>query len=168
MVGCGNTDGVTKKATTTAPPTTGAPFPTVPRNVVPGGTPGPYSAVRVGQCLNDVAVNTQRDAATLQVGCEQAHRYEVYESLTYPIGGSKAPAAEAYPGETRVRNAAEQTCYERFPAFIGTDWTASEFDIQAWWPSATSWATTGDRNILCAVYLLGGGLTTGSVRGLAR
>ncbi len=160
----GDGDGAGATTTTTEPAPTTTTIPDGP----PEGTPASLDAVLDGQCLNHVPSPTQRNVATLVVGCDRPHIYEVYLTFRYPPGGDRAPAGAPYPGETTVRTTSEQHCYEQFEAWMGTPWTASEFDIQVWWPSEEGWVLGGDRKVLCGAYLLTGKLTVGSARGTAR
>ncbi len=166
--GCGGEDASSPRPTTTAAPTTQPPVPTVPADTPVEGGPISLAALAPGSCLNDAPNSAQRNVTALLVSCDQAHRYEISDVFTFPPGDKVAPRQAAYPGETQVRTSAEQACYERFEAWMGTPWTASEFDIQVWWPSEQSWLTNGDRKVACGVYLFDGGRTVGSAKGTAR
>jgi hypothetical protein len=124
--------------------------------------------VEQDQCLNDVPSPTQRSVAVLVVGCEMPHRYEVYLTFRFPPDGKPPPKGAPFPGDTEVRTASEHHCYDQFEGWMGGPWSASDYDIQVWFPSAESWATSADRKVLCAAYLLSGKLTVGSARGTAR
>jgi hypothetical protein len=165
-VGCGG-DGSSTPTSTTSSTVAGAPATIVP-NGPPEGVPSSIDGVEDGQCLNNVPSPTQRDVAVLLVGCDRPHRYEVYLTFRFPPGHDPAPKGAPYPGETPVRTASEQECYDQFAGWMGGPWSASEFDIQVWFPSADSWTTSADRKVLCAAYLLSGKLTVGSARGTAR
>lgn len=129
------------------------------------GTPSPVDQVLPGQCFNEVSDPTQRRFAVLVIGCEEPHMFEVYDRFDLRDERDRPyPASASYPGETPVRTAAEQGCYDRFESWMGIPWTASAFDIQTYWPSATSWRR-GDRVVTCTAYRFDGTPTTGTARG---
>lgn len=163
LASCG---GSKSAATPSGSTTTGAPTTTE----APGlkGQPSTIDKVAVGQCVNDVPDPNQRLSAVLALGCEQPHTYEIYQQFRYPVGAAPLPAGSAYPGETVVRKASEAECYAQFPAWMGSAWTESNFDIQTWWPSKVAWNTLNDRKVTCGGYLLSGNRSTGSARGTKR
>lgn len=165
---CSSKKATTATSTTKAPSTTRPGVSTVKAPEPPPGQPVGFKGLGVGQCLNDVAEPTQRAQAALAVGCEQPHRFEVYDILTYPFGAKKPDPAAPYPGETTVRNDSERACYERFAQYVGAEWTSSDYDIQVWWPSQQSWLTYTDRTIYCGLYVAQGGYSLGSGRGSGR
>ena len=157
--GCGGRSGDNGARTTTtdaAPTTTEA---------AAMGIPTTIDKILIGQCANDVPSREQRTVAVLSLGCELPHLYEVFAQFRYPPGAAPVPGGTPYPGETAVRTASEQACFDQFQPWMGTAWTASNYDIQTWWPSSSSWTTRGDRKVTCGAYLLSGKRTTGSVRG---
>ncbi|MFN8051894.1 MAG: septum formation family protein [Acidimicrobiales bacterium] len=127
----------------------------------------PTEAVLAGQCLNELPDPAQQPFAVMVVPCEESHTYEVYAQTKIDMG-TPTPNGTAYPGALAVANAAEAQCFAGFTAFMGIQWEASDYDIQTWWPSESSWSTKRDRSILCAVYRVTGGRTKGSVRGSAK
>ena len=165
---CGSEDAATPRPTTTAAPTTQPPVATVPADTPVEGNPISLAKLAAGSCLNDAPNTAQRNVTALLVSCDAAHRYEVSDVFTFPPDGKVAARQAPYPGETEVRTGAERACYDRFDGWMGTPWTASEFDIQVWWPSEQSWLTNGDRSVACGVYLFDGGRTIGSAKGTAR
>lgn len=127
----------------------------------------PTEAVIAGQCLDPVPDPAQQTVAVLVIPCEDHHTFEIYAQTKLDTGTPLASNAP-YPGASTVANAAERQCHDAFDEFMGSTWEESEYDIQAWWPSESSWATKKDRNILCGVYRVTGGTTKGSVRGSGR
>lgn len=155
------------------------------------GTVTRVDAVMPGMCFNALPGSKQKLVAVLLVGCEDPHTHEAFATFktrvpgvrvqptaapttTAADGGASSttgrapsttqPPATGYPGETRIRDDAEAQCVGAFEEWMGIPWTNSEYDVQSWWPSATSWAR-GDRSILCAAYRVTGGTTKGSARG---
>lgn len=158
VAGCsGSDDDGSGGATTTADVTT---------TTALVGTVTPTGSVLAGQCLNDVPDPEQQPFAVLVVPCEDSHTYEVYAQTDIQMDVPTGAGAD-YPGANEVANAAEAQCVSGFAAFMGIQWEASEYDIQAWWPSEASWTSERDRSILCAVYPVRGGTTKGSARGIA-
>jgi len=118
--------------------------------------------LEVGQCFELPRDDPgAEDRAVWVLSCTDPHTHEVYAVLTYD---GTAPKGGAYPGATVVQDWAEQSCYAGFEAFVGEAWTASDFDIETWWPSAESWARR-DRTVICTTYPSSGGRTTGTARG---
>lgn len=142
----------------TTPTTTVAPTTTNPRGTVSG-----IDDVLVGQCADDVPEPEQRNTAVIVVPCADPHTYEIYDQQEYFSEESTAPGV-AFPGDTIVSNVAENQCIAEFETFVGVRWEASEYDVQAWWPSADSWANANDRLVTCAVYRLNGEPSNGSAR----
>ena len=158
MTACGTSTPKAASSTTETAPTT-----TIDNT--PRGTATTIDKVAVGQCANDVPAKSQRVVAVLVIGCELPHIYEVYAQFKYPAGGTPPPSGAAYPGETVVRKASEQACYDQFQPWMGVAWTESNYDIQTWFPSAASWTATSDRKVTCGAFLMSGKRTTGSMKG---
>lgn len=117
-----------------------------------------------GQCLDALPDEAQQTYAVMVIPCEDPHTYEVYAQTKIDIG-SPTPPGTPYPGGLTVSNAAEAQCLSAFEQFMGLSWEESNYDVQAWWPSAESWTAKKDRTVLCGVYRVTGGTTKGSVRG---
>lgn len=144
-------------STTTAKPTT--------TTLVPRGILSRIDQILPGQCFDPVPDREQRPYAVLAIPCEQPHRNEVYDRIAFRgENGKPAPRGALFPGEAAVRTMAEDGCFTRFETWMGVPWTESDFDIETWFPSASSWAA-GDRSITCTVMEYRGRPTTGSVRG---
>jgi hypothetical protein len=131
--------------------------------LIPPGSPTPVDDVLPGQCFNQLPDPAQRPFAVLEIGCEAAHTYQVFDRFTYHDStGRPASSRVVYPGEAVVRAGAEQECYDNFKPWMGIAWTKSTYDIATWWPTVTSWAKS-DRSITCAVFKFTGRSTVGSV-----
>lgn len=128
-----------------------------------GGVLTATADVLAGQCFNQVPDPVQQPFAVFLVPCDEAHEFEAYSKTQIELGAPQ-PAGAPYPGSLEVANAAEAQCITGFSSFIGTSWETSEFDVQTWWPTETSWTQSNDRTILCAVYPVRGGVTTGTAR----
>jgi hypothetical protein len=131
--------------------------------LIPPGSPTPVDEVLPGQCFNQLPDPAQRAFAVLEIGCEVAHTYQVFDRLTYQgTDGKPASSKVPYPGEADVRAGAEQRCYDSFKPWMGIAWTKSTYDIATWWPTIASWSKS-DRSITCAVFKINGKSTVGSV-----
>lgn len=124
-----------------------------------------------GQCFNPVPDPTQQPYAVFVVACDDPHEFEAYSTTQLELG-EPTPPGTPYPGDLTVANAAEAQCLTGFASFVGLAWESSEYDVQAWWPSAESWTTTNDRSILCGVFRVTAGsdsaMTVGSARNSRR
>lgn len=98
------------------------------------------------------------------IDCAVPHRYEVFDIFEYEGDGA---GGTAYPGVAVVQNWAENQCFSRFEAFVGTRWTLSELDIAVWFPTEDSWAR-GDGSIVCGVMDNSGRRLEGTQRGSNR
>lgn len=104
----------------------------------------------MGDCYDPAPDESQRTIIALLVDCAGPHKYEVYAAPTYNEPGKSSPAAE-YPGDSDLRNFAEERCYEQFRPFVGRKWSSSRLDMETWYPTAGSWYRERDRNILCVL-----------------
>lgn len=154
---CGGDEGA---GDDTGPTTTAA----VTTTTAMTGTLTALSGVLPGQCFDELPDPAQQPFAVLVIPCEDPHTFEIYAQTRIEMGDA-APPGGGYPGELAVANAAEAQCIAGFTPFMGSQWEASVYDVQAWWPSQQSWTEDRDRSILCAVFRVTGGRTKGSVRG---
>ena len=149
-----------------ATPTTTTPVTTA--TTVPATTPdGPGRELAVidltpGVCIEDASAFTGQEVnqitETRAVPCRLPHEAEAFARTELPAGPNAG-----FPGVGRLRTVAQETCRDRFRAFVGVPWTASELEIAALWPSPESWADA-DRLVVCAVFRLDGEPMTGSAR----
>lgn len=146
--------------TTTTPVTTAT---TVPATIP--DEPGRELAVidlTPGVCIEDAGAFTGQEVnqitETRAVPCRLPHEAEAFARTELPAGPNAG-----FPGVGRLRTVAQETCRDRFSAFVGVPWTASVLEIAALWPSPESWADA-DRLVVCAVFRLDGEPMTGSAR----
>lgn len=151
--GCSSGDGAGSAASTTSGPTT----------TLPPGVATSVDDLLVGQCFTEIPEPAQQPFAVLVVPCEEAHTHEVYDTAEYESDQPTGNGAD-YPGDLTVASRSEEQCFGGFEAFIGNAWETSDYDIQTFWPTADSWRTRNDRSIICSVFRVNGGVTTGSVR----
>jgi hypothetical protein len=101
-----------------------------------------------GTCVVDAPFTEGQPVEVISlptVDCEKPHRAEVYDVVRLP-----QPRGEPFPGDALVARA-RQVCLDRFEAFVGLPWTASELDFVALRPTEESWAE-GDRAIACVLF----------------
>lgn len=160
---CSGDDG--GATTTSGPETNPTPETTALAGPPPEATEQGLRELQAGDCFDKVDDPTAADRAVWLIDCEDPHSHEVFDVVTYDA--DDAGGGMPYPGVATVQDWAEQACYERFEAFVGTRWTLSELEIEVWWPSEDSW-DRGDRTVICTVLSATGDRLTGSQRGTAR
>lgn len=99
--------------------------------------------LQVGDCVGDDIGWTR--ANTDVVACSSPHRYQIVGIVPY------VSADDAFPGDAAIDQLSEETCYDRFEAFVGTSYEESRWYMTAWLPTAETWAA-GDRSILCTLH----------------
>lgn len=99
---------------------------------------------KVGDCFDDQELwdGTESDEPVDAMPCSQAHQFEAFDDFALPDG--------EYPGDEKALDLAFAGCRERFQAFVGSIYQASELDVAVLWPDEDRWDY--DRNVLCVVY----------------
>lgn len=137
--------------------------PEVSTATLPEGEPVAANEVEVGDCFNDLADEGAIDYSDFPVvACREPHDNEVFHLFEVP-----EPADAAYPGDTRVADVARDGCLDAFEPYVGRPYQRSVLEILAVPPSVGSWST-GDREVLCALYDGSRQPLTGSVEGTDR
>ncbi|MBT2518993.1 septum formation family protein [Streptomyces sp. ISL-90] len=77
------------------------------------------------------------------VPCDQRHDDEVY--AVFDLDGAE------YPGETALRQTADEGCRARFADFIGIPYEESVLELYSLWPTQAAWLD-GDRRVSCVVW----------------
>jgi hypothetical protein len=119
-------------------------------------------AVRPGQCFRSPA-DVKAELATLnRTSCKQSHTQEAYALVNYtnPDGS----AASAYPGSDLLTSFAQGACAQHFTDYVGIDYLDSSLYFTYLLPSARSWESDDDHDIICFVTTTGSALTS-SVKG---
>jgi hypothetical protein len=132
----------------------------------PGGDPsgtGPGRAdvfmLVVGDCFDEVDESDGEPVDDVpQVDCAAPHDYEIYDS--FDLEGDE------YPGHDEANATADEGCLAAFEPFIGLDYDSSAYDFSHLVPTAESWRSGGDREVLCLVFDPAG-KTSGSLQGAA-
>ncbi|WP_250445914.1 septum formation family protein [Actinotalea sp. C106] len=115
-------------------------------------------AIRVGDCLESAEMGTEVSSLPT-VPCDQPHDSEAYASTMLDDG--------EFPGLDEVGTVANDYCLEEFATFVGTDYYDSELEMSTLSPSEDTWTTLDDREVLCLVLDMEGGVT-GSLKGAQR
>lgn len=115
-------------------------------------------ALKVGDCLNISDLSEQVETVPA-IDCAKPHEAEAYAS-------TKMADADAFPGMEAVQTQGDAFCADEFEGFVGTPYEESELLGTYMYPTEDSWKS-GDREILCVVYV-DGGTTTGTLKGAAR
>ncbi|WNB85714.1 septum formation family protein [Cellulomonas sp. ATA003] len=116
-------------------------------------------ALRVGDCLTleaEVTEELQEFASVPTVPCEEAHDSEIYAA--HDLEGDE------YPGDDAVVASADELCLADFTTFVGTPYEESVLELTTFFPSSDSWSMQDDREVLCVVVDVEGGVT-GTLQG---
>ena len=115
-------------------------------------------AIAVGDCLNtaDLAGDVSEVPT---VPCSDPHESEVFAATDMPEG--------EFPGEEAVGTAADEFCLAEFASFVGMDYYDSALEMTTLSPTQETWDGMDDREILCVVEDLAGGVT-GTLKGAQR
>lgn len=116
-------------------------------------------SLRVGDCLNyeDVATGMVETVGTIP--CGEAHDSEAYAVTELPEGD--------FPGDDSIDASADEFCYSEFAAFVGMAYEDSALGYWPLTPLQVGWEQVDDRQILCFVQDLEGGVI-GTMEGSAR
>jgi hypothetical protein len=112
---------------------------------------------QVGDCLNNLYLDSEGKetevATTTGVPCSDPHTFEVYHTVVLEDSTLQ-----------EIQSAAMPLCQEEFQKFVGLPLLETTLDIATFYPLDASYAA-GDREIVCVVSRLDGGLVEGSLRG---
>jgi hypothetical protein len=127
-------------------------------------------SVRPGQCFQ-TPTSVQAELSSLKgIPCSDPHTREAYALVPYAAssGGSGTASATgssgAYPGSDALSAFAQGACAQRFTSYVGVDYLDSSLFFTYLLPSARSWQSDDDRDVICFVTTTGGTLS-GSVKG---
>lgn len=107
-----------------------------------------------GPCY-DLTIDGDAVAAWTTVSCAGSRDAEVYHRWSFPNG--------SYPSDRVLSDAAWNTCYLEFEAYVGGPQPATPYGFNWLVPSERSWAG-GDRVGLCLVVTGDGSRLTGQVK----
>ena len=115
-------------------------------------------ALQVGDCLDSAALGDVVETVPV-IPCAEAHDSEVYAAKDLPAGD--------YPGEEEVSTLADDYCYSEFEGFVRLSYESSALAYLPMYPLQEGWEQLDDRELLCLVVDLDGGVT-GTLKGAAR
>lgn len=120
-------------------------------------------SIRVGDCLDTTGTFSEEESTEVEslptIPCGDAHDGEVYATTLLDEGD--------YPGEDAVVKQADEFCYTEFEPFVGLAYEDSVLDFTMLYPTSDSWSMLDDREIVCIVVDLEGGVT-GSMKSAQR
>lgn len=108
-------------------------------------------AIRIGDCLNYGDSEATEVETVATVPCGEPHDTEVYAAMDV--------AGDEFPGMDELELQADEFCAAEFTTFVGTDPAVSEIFFSYFTPTEMSWNQIDDREILCMVVDLEGGVT---------
>jgi hypothetical protein len=118
-------------------------------------------SIESGQCfLSPTKVHAQLSSVQ-RTPCSRPHNQEAYATVPYKLPNGRK--ASAYPGDEALSKFAQGACAQRFAGYVGIDYIDSKLFFTYLMPSARSWETDDDQNVICFVTTAGGTLT-GSVK----
>lgn len=109
-----------------------------------------------GSCVDDNALAPGLVTDVTVVPCEQPHSHEVYHRVTYAGPTQEYDAAA-------LRTFASDQCTQSFATYVGLPYDRSRYYYLQLAPSEDSWNDSGDRDVVCLLFLQGSQLT-GSAR----
>lgn len=132
--------------------------------------------IKVGQCFNPPSSVKVQLSKITRIGCSLPHSEEAYAIAEYQGTGSTATVTASsvptslttsYPGADVLTNFAQGVCAQRFEDYVGIDYLDSKLFFTYLLPSARSWESEADYNVVCFITTTGAKLT-GSVKGTKR
>lgn len=112
--------------------------------------------VKPGQCF--VAPKTVKAELSqlTRVPCDKPHSQEAYAVVRYqPNKESSSASSGAFPGSDVLSAFAQGACAQRFASYVGIDYRDSKLFFTYLLPSARSWESDDDRNVLCFITTTG-------------
>lgn len=113
--------------------------------------------LEAGTCFNDPNASVVYEIDP--VDCAEPHHYEVFGNVTL--------AGDAFPGDEAAWEAAMRRCIALFEGYVGTDYDASAWWVDAFTPTADAWEQ-GDHGANCVVFQPLGETELRSLTGTAR
>lgn len=112
--------------------------------------------VRVGDCFDDEAFESEDISEVPGVPCADPHDNEIF--ALWDVAGE-------WPGDEAIEEMAYQGCYERFAEVIGKSYEESVIDYTVIYPSKGSWERLDDREVICVGYHMEFEKLTGTILG---
>lgn len=115
-------------------------------------------SIVVGDCINSADLSGMVESVEA-IPCGEPHDSEAYAVTDMPAG--------EFPGDDAVSTAADDFCYAEFAEFVGMAYEDSALDFIRLTPSQEGWEAVDDRQLLCFVVDVEGGVV-GTLAGAAR
>lgn len=113
-----------------------------------GCSQGNVFSLEPGTCFDDVAELTQEGGGEVGdvpiVDCAEPHDNEVF--ATFDL------TDDSFPGDEAVRASADEGCEARFEDYVQRDYASSRFVVSHLVPTAQTWESADDREIVCFLY----------------
>jgi hypothetical protein len=109
----------------------------------------------VGDCFDNPG--DDRVTTVHVVPCGDPHDYEVFHIFELEDDGE-------YPGDVVVQQQWTAGCLQEFEDFVGMPFDVSEIEISGIYPTAETWRSIEDREVICSVTRLDGQSLVGSAR----
>lgn len=147
-----------------------SPLPTSTERIVATLPPNPISTTEgqlsvfdlfVGDCFLN-ASNADDILGVTGVPCSQGHDGEVFALVNYP-----ADRTAPWPEQTEIDRFSDEACIAEFERYVGIAYADSKYFISYLQPTEESWASAGDREIVCLAVGDENSQITGSVEGVA-
>ncbi|MEZ3161067.1 septum formation family protein [Microbacterium sp. BWT-B31] len=127
-------------------------------NEVTGAGQADVFNLSIGDCFDDVDM-AGGVSDVPAVPCSELHDNEIY--FLYDMTQTE------FPGAAETEALAEEGCIRQFDAFVGIDYEESVLDFGYLYPSADTWRSFGDREVVCIIYDPASPVT-GTLAGAAR
>ena len=114
--------------------------------------------LQLGDCF--VNPGADRVVTTVQlVPCDEPHDYEVFHIF-------ELEDQDAYPGDSALQQQWTAGCLQQFEEFVGVPFDVSAIEISGIYPTAETWESIDDREVICSVTRVDGEPLVGSARGI--
>ena len=123
----------------------------------------PVLTIKAGECFTSPTKVQAQLSSLPRVPCSVSHNQESYAVVAYTPTGSSTTSS-AYPGSDVLSSFAQGVCAQEFTSYVGIDYLDSKLYFTYLMPSARSWETDDDRNVICFITRTGAPLTA-SVKG---
>jgi hypothetical protein len=120
---------------------------------------GSAGDLKVSDCFDPPAADTETVSDVQHQPCDQDHGAEVFFVGDYPGSGS-----DPYPTDDEMLTYLTSTCLPAYSTYTGTDFSAQDvFDVGWFQPTADGWKS-GDQSVICYAYRLDEEKFKGSIK----
>lgn len=111
-----------------------------------------------GDCFDAASMGTGEVNTVQVIPCDEPHDSEIF--------AEKNLTGSSFPGDTQIREEADEFCYGEFEPFMGISYEESEHFFYSLTPTEGSWDQDNDRLIQCIVESSSGNISE-SMKGSA-